>query len=59
MGKHYIPNSAHKEEMLKEIGFSSIEELFADVPEGFIKEFNIPEGKSEYEVFMEMNEISK
>ncbi|AAL82123.1 glycine dehydrogenase [Pyrococcus furiosus DSM 3638] len=57
MGKHYIPNSAHKEEMLKEIGFSSIEELFADVPEGFIREFNVPEGKSEYEVFMEMNEI--
>ncbi|AFK21658.1 aminomethyl-transferring glycine dehydrogenase subunit GcvPA [Pyrococcus sp. ST04] len=57
MAKHYIPNSAHKEEMLKEIGFSSIEDLFADVPKGFIKEFNLPEGKSEYEVFLEMNEI--
>jgi len=57
MGKHYIPNSAHKEEMLREIGFKSIEDLFSDVPKGFVKEFNLPEGKSEYEVFLEMNEI--
>ncbi len=56
MGKHYIPNSAHKEEMLKEIGFSSIEDLFLDVPKGMVKEFNLPEGKSEYEVFTELNE---
>lgn len=45
MGKHYIPNSAHKEEMLKEIGFSSIEDLFLDVPKGMVKEFNLPEGR--------------
>ncbi|KPU63572.1 glycine dehydrogenase [Thermococcus sp. EP1] len=57
MGRHYIPNSAHKEEMLKEIGFKSIEDLFSDVPKGFVKEFNLPEGKSEYEIFLEMNEI--
>ncbi|BAD85569.1 glycine cleavage system protein P, subunit 1 [Thermococcus kodakarensis KOD1] len=56
MGKHYIPNSAHKDEMLKEIGFSSIEDLFSDVPKGMVKEFNLPEGKSEYEVFTELNE---
>lgn len=57
MGRHYIPNSAHKEEMLKEIGFKNIEDLFSDVPKGFVKEFNLPEGKSEYEIFLEMNEI--
>ncbi|MDV3103408.1 aminomethyl-transferring glycine dehydrogenase subunit GcvPA [Thermococcus waiotapuensis] len=57
MARHYIPNSAHKGEMLKEIGFSSIEDLFSDVPKGMVKEFNLPEGKSEYEVFTEMNEI--
>ncbi|MBP1912037.1 aminomethyl-transferring glycine dehydrogenase subunit GcvPA [Thermococcus stetteri] len=56
MGKHYIPNSAHKEEMLKEIGFSSIDDLFSDVPKGMVKEFDLPEGKSEYEVFTELNE---
>ncbi len=57
MGKHYIPNSAHKGEMLEEIGFSSTEELFSDVPRGVLKEFSLPEGKSEYEVFLEMNRI--
>ncbi|AIF68958.1 glycine dehydrogenase subunit 1 [Palaeococcus pacificus DY20341] len=57
MGKHYIPNSAHKEEMLKEIGFSSIDELFSDVPKEVSYEFNLPKGKSEYEVFLEMNEM--
>ncbi|ASI99830.1 aminomethyl-transferring glycine dehydrogenase subunit GcvPA [Thermococcus celer] len=57
MGKHYIPNSADREEMLKEMGLSSIEELFSDVPKGMVKEFNLPEGKSEYEVFLELNEV--
>ncbi|WP_048149054.1 aminomethyl-transferring glycine dehydrogenase subunit GcvPA [Palaeococcus ferrophilus] len=56
MGKHYIPNLPHKEEMLKEIGFERIEDLFSDVPKGMVKEFNLPEGKSEYEVFTELNE---
>ncbi|WP_258084777.1 aminomethyl-transferring glycine dehydrogenase subunit GcvPA [Thermococcus thermotolerans] len=56
MGKHYIPNSASREEMLKEIGLSSIESLFSDVPQGMVKEFNLPEGKSEYEVFLELSE---
>ncbi|RLF78022.1 aminomethyl-transferring glycine dehydrogenase subunit GcvPA [Thermococci archaeon] len=57
MGKHYMPNSAHKEEMLREIGFESIEDLFSDVPKNVSYEFNLPEGKSEYEVFLEMNEM--
>ncbi|ACJ15698.1 glycine cleavage system protein P, subunit 1 [Thermococcus onnurineus NA1] len=57
MGKHYLPNSAHKDEMLKKIGFNSIEDLFSDVPKGMVKEFNLPEGRSEYEVFLELNEV--
>ncbi|ASJ11998.1 aminomethyl-transferring glycine dehydrogenase subunit GcvPA [Thermococcus thioreducens] len=57
MGKHYIPNSANREEMLKEIGLSSIESLFSDVPRGMVKEFNLPDGKSEYEVFLELSEV--
>ncbi|NJE84799.1 aminomethyl-transferring glycine dehydrogenase subunit GcvPA [Thermococcus sp. CX2] len=56
MGRHYLPNSAHRDEMLKEMGFTSIEDLFSDVPKGMVKKFNLPEGKSEYEVFFEMNE---
>ncbi|NJE03467.1 aminomethyl-transferring glycine dehydrogenase subunit GcvPA [Thermococcus sp. MV11] len=57
MGRHYLPNLAHRDEMLKEIGFNSIDELFSDVPEGMLKEFNLPEGKSEYEVFLELSEV--
>jgi len=56
MGKHYLPNLPYKEEMLKDIGLSSVEDLFSDVPEGILKEFNLPEGRSEYEVFLELNE---
>lgn len=43
--------------MLKKIGFNSIEDLFSDVPKGMVKEFNLPEGRSEYEVFLELNEV--
>ena len=57
MGRHYLPNAAHKDEMLREAGFSSIEELFSDVPKGMVKEFSLPEGKSEYEVFLELSEV--
>ena len=57
MGRHYLPNLAQRDEMLREIGFNSIDELFSDVPKGMVKEFNLPEGKSEYEVFTELNEV--
>lgn len=57
MAKQYLPNLAHEEEMLREIGFTSIDELFLDVPKEVMHEFDLPEGKSEYEVFIEMNEI--
>ncbi len=56
MGKHYLPNVPHKGEMLKEMGFTSIDDLFSDVPKGMVKEFNLPDAKSEYEVFTELNE---
>ncbi|WP_148882590.1 aminomethyl-transferring glycine dehydrogenase subunit GcvPA [Thermococcus aciditolerans] len=57
MGRHYLPNLAHRDEMLKEIGFTSIEDLFSDVPKGMVQKFNLPKGKSEYEVFRELNEV--
>ncbi|MEH7523731.1 aminomethyl-transferring glycine dehydrogenase subunit GcvPA [Bacillus sp. JJ1503] len=54
-GAHpYIPNTAPevKEEMLKEIGVQTIEELFDGIPEElhYKKEMNIPEPLSEYEL---------
>ena len=57
MGRHYLPNLPQKEEMLRVIGFESIEDLFSDVPGGMVKEFNLPEARSEYEVFTELNEM--
>jgi len=49
----YVPNTLEeRQEMLKEIGYSSIEDLFAHIPDEVkIKGgLNIPEGKSELEV---------
>lgn len=49
----FIPNTDdQRNEMLKAIGVSSIQELFKDIPEkALLKEMvNIPEGKSELEV---------
>ncbi|NPA47014.1 MAG: aminomethyl-transferring glycine dehydrogenase subunit GcvPA [Thermococci archaeon] len=55
MARHYIPNHPHIEEMLKDIELSSIDDLFSDVPEGVTSELNLPDGMSEFEVFMDMN----
>ncbi len=57
MGKHYLPNVPHKEEMLREIGFTTIDDIFSDVPPSMAREFNLPEAKGEYEVFLELNNI--
>ncbi|MEM3703747.1 MAG: aminomethyl-transferring glycine dehydrogenase subunit GcvPA [Candidatus Bathyarchaeia archaeon] len=50
----YIPNSNPeiKQEIMKEIGIKSIEELYADIPEKFLlkKPLNLPEGLSEFDV---------
>ncbi|MGQ9544210.1 MAG: aminomethyl-transferring glycine dehydrogenase subunit GcvPA [Candidatus Bathycorpusculaceae bacterium] len=58
MGKHnhpYIPNSQPqiKEEMMREVGIKSIDELYADIPEKYRlkKSLNIPQTpSSEFEV---------
>ncbi|MBS7637198.1 aminomethyl-transferring glycine dehydrogenase subunit GcvPA [Candidatus Bathyarchaeota archaeon] len=53
-GHPYIPNSSHeiKQELMKEIGIKSIEELYADIPEKYLlkKPLNLPEALSEFEV---------
>ena len=57
----YVPNTLEeRQEMLKEIGYSSIEDLFAHIPDEVkIKGgLNIPEGKSELEVRREMENIA-
>ena len=54
----YIPNLSQKEQMLKEIGYSSIDELFSDIPEDIrINGLNLPDSISEFELRKEFNEI--
>jgi len=57
LGTHnhpYIPNSQQeiKQEMMREIGIDSIDELYADIPEKYRlkKPLNLPEAMSEFEV---------
>ena len=49
---NYIPHTESEiKEMLKVIGVASVEDLFKHIPgELRPKSFNIPEGKSEFEV---------
>jgi glycine dehydrogenase subunit 1 len=54
----YIPNVSQKEQMLKEIGYSSMNELFADIPEEIrINGLDLPEALSEFELRKEFNKI--
>ncbi|MBQ6479375.1 MAG: aminomethyl-transferring glycine dehydrogenase subunit GcvPA [Erysipelotrichaceae bacterium] len=59
MGR-YIPETLSEQEaMLREIGYTSIDDLYSMVPEQVrLKELNIPEGKSEMEVLEQMKEIA-
>ncbi|NON61369.1 aminomethyl-transferring glycine dehydrogenase subunit GcvPA [Acidianus sp. RZ1] len=64
MDRHpWLPNLGHVEEMLKNIGVSSIDELFSDIPEEILlkKELNIGFGKplSEYDIERKVKEISE
>ena len=56
----YSPNTAEiKNEMLKEIGVDSYEELFADVPEKFrFPNLDLPSPTSELDLKIEMNKLS-
>jgi len=57
----YVPHTQEeREEMLRAIGVSSIEELFADIGEELRpKSFNLPEGRSEYEVKRHLEELAE
>lgn len=57
----YVPNTADEQlAMLKEIGFSSMDDLFQDVPEEvkLQKELHLPEGLSEMEVRRTMQKLA-
>lgn len=47
----FIPNSSIKSEMLKELGYTSINELFSDIPKQIhISNIDLPNGKTQQEV---------
>ena len=57
----YVPNTKEqRQEMLKAIGLSSMEDLFVDIPQEVrLKgELEIPQGKSELEVKREMEDLA-
>jgi glycine dehydrogenase subunit 1 len=57
----FIPHSkAEVESMLKSIGIGSVAELFSDIADELKpKSFNIPEGKSEFEVIEYLKKLSQ
>ena len=60
MGR-YIPESkAQQEEMLRQIGLKEIDDLYSMVPESArLSDLAIPEGKSEMEVYEELEGIAE
>ena len=59
MGRYIPETKAQQEEMLKQIGLSSLDDLYESVPEqARLKDLQIPEGKSELEVYEEMCDIA-
>jgi len=56
----FIPNITWKNDMLREIGLSSIDELFSDIPKNIrINRLNLPEGLSQREVERELNILAE
>ena len=56
---HLLPSLFSREDMLKELGLSSIEDLFSDIPENARKTFDIGEGRTEYEILRELRKTAK
>ena len=58
---NYIPStSAEQQEMLNTLGFSSLHELYGDIPQELMLEgLNIPAGKSELEVRKIMTDLAE
>ncbi len=57
--EEFLPNLRYKEEMLKELGYSSIEELFSDIPSTIkVEELNLPSSTPQYEVEKELRRLA-
>jgi glycine dehydrogenase subunit 1 len=55
----FIPNSATKEIMLKEMGLTNIDELFSDIPKKIrINELKLPKGLSQQETEQKLRGIA-
>ncbi len=59
MSGYVVNTRQEQQEMLQSMGLSSLDDLYAAVPEeAKLKELNIPEGKSELEVIREMQQLA-
>ncbi|MGI6608624.1 MAG: aminomethyl-transferring glycine dehydrogenase subunit GcvPA [Erysipelotrichaceae bacterium] len=59
MASYVVNTKKQQQEMLKELKINTIDDLFSDVPESVrLKSLNIPQGKSELEVYDEISEIA-
>ena len=55
----FIPNSAVKNTMLKEIGLNDIEDLFSDIPKKIqIKDLDLPKGLSQQDTEKKLRELA-
>ena len=57
----FVPNTkAQQQDMLKEIGFEKLDDLFAHIPDEvkFRGELNLPDGMSEMEVTKAMKKMA-
>ena len=59
MGRYIPETKSEQEAMLKEIGLSSMDDLYSAVPKDVgLKELDIPEGRSEMEVLDELKQLA-
>jgi len=60
MRLHYLPNHTNESEMLRRMGLSSVDDLFADIPQPLrISELKLPPAMSEIEVLREADAMMK
>jgi glycine dehydrogenase subunit 1 len=59
MGTYIANTKPEQAEMLRDIGYSSIDDLFAGIPKGvLVKDLNLPAGLSEFEVARKMEAVA-
>ena len=59
MASYVVNTKKQQQEMLKELNMETLDDLFVDVPESVkLTTLNIPEGKSELEVYNEMSTMA-